>query len=185
MSKNVVTPKFRASYPKLFKAELNKLSNKMEYSVVALFKKGEDLSALKKAVEECLVEKLGADKSKWPKKLKTPFRDQGEKELDDGSMPVGYEKGAIFMTLKSSQKPGIVDKDVQPILDENEIYAGCYLKASVRPYYYDQAGNKGVAFGLQNIQKVADGEPLGGSRVSADQEFKPIEDAGDEANIWD
>lgn len=173
---NVMTPKFRVSYPNVFKAKRNDLNGKDEYSIVALFKKGEDLSALKKAVEDCLTEKLGADKSKWPKNLKSPFRDQGERE---GS---GYEAGATFINLKSSQKPGVVDANVQPIIDENEFYAGCYARATVRPYYYDQKGNKGIAFGLQNVQKVSEGEPLSG-RASATNEFAPV--ASTESNdMW-
>lgn len=179
---NVMTPAFRVSYPKVFKPEINQLSNKSEYSVVALFKKGEDLSALKKAAEEALVEKLGADKSKWPKNLKSPFRDQADREKD-GVMPNGYEKGAIFLTLKSTQKPGVVDSNVQPIIDEADFYAGCFARATIRASYYDHAGNRGVAFYLQNIQKVSNGEPLSG-RVSAENEFAPVAGASSDS-MWD
>jgi hypothetical protein len=175
---NVLTPKFRVSYPSLFKAKLNEMSNKHEYSVVAVFPKDADLSALKKAVTDVLIEKLGADKAKWPKNLKSPFRDQGEKEKD-GVLPNGYEAGAIFMTLKSAQKPGVVDANVQPIIDESEFYAGCWAHATIRPYYYDQKGNKGVGFGLQNVQKLSEGEPLSG-RVNAVSEFAPIATANDD-----
>lgn len=179
---NVIPPQFRVSYPNVFTPKLNDLNGKNEYSMVCLFKKGEDLSALKKAAEACLVEKLGADKAKWPKNLKSPFRDQGEKEKD-GALPDGYEEGAIFMTVKSSQKPGLVDANNQDIIDAAEFYAGCYARASLRPYYYDKKGNKGVAFGLQNIQKLADGESLGGSRVKASDEFEPVASAsGGSAN---
>lgn len=177
---NIKTPVFVSSYPKLFKPELNKLNNKNEYSVVALFKKGEDLSNLKKAAEEVLIENLGADKTKWPKNLKSPFRDQADKEKE-GVMPAGHEKGAVFLTLKTTQKPGVVDSNVQPIIDEAEFYAGCHAIASVRAGYYDHAGNKGVAFYLQNIQKVKDGEPLSG-RAKAETEFAPV--AGSES-LWD
>lgn len=177
---NVTTPKFRASYPKLFKPEKNDLNGKMEYSVVALFKKGEDLSKLKNACEQVLIDEFGADKSKWPKNLKSPFRDQADKEKD-GVMPPGYEAGALFVTLKSIHKPGVVDKNVQPIMDEAEIYAGCFLHATVRPYYYDQKGNKGIALGLQNIQKLEDGDPIGGGRAKAESEFAPVEGSGD---LW-
>lgn len=154
------------------------MSQKMEYSVVAVFKKGEDLTKLKNAVTEILTEKLGPDKTKWPKNLKSPFRDQGEREKD-GVLPNGYEHGAIFMTLKSSQKPGVVDANVQPIIDEAEFYAGCYAHATIRPYYYDSKGNKGVAFGLQNIQKLSDGEPLSG-RANATSEFAPVATPNDD-----
>lgn len=177
---NVMTPEFRVSYPKVFKPEVNQMSGKSEYSLVALFKKGEDLKALKAAAEEAIVEKLGADKSKWPKNLKTPFRDQEEREKD-GSMPSGYEKGAIFITLKSAQKPGLVDSNVQAIIDEAEFYAGCYARATVRAGYYDKAGNRGVAFYLQNVQKVKDGEPLSG-RAAAETEFAPVEGANED--MW-
>lgn len=170
-----MTPRFTVSYPKVFKAELNTLSGKMEFSTVALFKKGEDLSALKKAAEEVLIEKLGADKAKWPKGLKSPFRDQSDREKE-GVLPAGHVAGAIFMSLKTSNKPGVVNQDVQPIIDESEFYAGCVAQATVRAYYYDQKGNKGVAFGLQNLQKVAEGEPLSG-RSSPSEDFKPVEGA--------
>jgi hypothetical protein len=173
MSKNIMTPNFVASYPKLFKAELNEQSGKMEYSVVALFKKGEDLTALKKAAEEVIVAKFGADKSKWPKNLKSPFRDQAEREKE-GKLPAGHESGAFFMTLKSQYKPGVVDSEVQPIIVDGDVYAGCIMRATVRPYYYEKNGNKGVAFGLQNAQKVSDGTPIGGAKVSASDEFAPV-----------
>lgn len=168
MSENIMTPEFRVSYPSVFRAKKNELSGKEEYSIVALFKKGEDLSALKAAANKAIEAKWGSDKSKWPKNLRSPFRDQGEK---DGPQ---YEEGAIFMNLKSAQKPGLVDAKVQDIIDETEFYSGCYARATVRAYVYDQAGNRGVSFGLQNIQKLRDGEPLGGSRVKASSEFAPV-----------
>ena len=170
---SVVTPEFKMSYPNLFTPRMNDLNGKEEYSVVALFPKGADLSALKKAAEAAVIEKWGTDKTKWPKPLKTPFRDQAEREKD-GALPPGHEAGAIFMNLKSKQKPQVVDQNVQPILDTAEVYAGCIAKASVNAYAYDQKGNRGVAFGLGNIQKVRDGDPLGG-RTRAQDDFKAIE----------
>lgn len=171
------TPKFRVSYPKVFKPEINKLSKQPEYSLVALFPKGADLSKLKAAAKEAIIKKWGADPNKWPDNLRTPFRDQKEraKKLDDGRrvLPDGYEEGAIYINLKSKQKPGVVDQNVQPILDETEFYAGCYAVASLNAYAYDQAGNRGVAFGLNNIQKVADGDPFSG-RPKPEDDFAPI-----------
>lgn len=177
MSKNVMTPVFRASYPNLFKAKKNELNGKDEYSVVALFKKGEDLSVLMKAAEEALIEKWGADKTKWPQKLKSPFRDQAERgKIVDGKtvLPAGYEAGAIFLTLKSTQRPGVVDQSVQAILDPSAFYAGCFARATVRAATYDQAGNRGVSFYLQNVQLVKAGDPLSG-RPQAETEFAPVD----------
>lgn len=167
------TPVFRASYPKVFKAELNKLNGKMEFSVVALFPKTADLSALKKAAQDACIEKWGEDKTKWPKNLRSPFRDQGEKANDDGALPPGHEKGAIFMNFKSKNKPGVVDQNVQEIIDGTDFYPGCFAKAHVNAFAYDQAGNRGVSFGLNHIQKVKDGEPLDG-RTRVEDAFAPI-----------
>lgn len=172
---NVLTPPFRVSYPNVFKPRHNDLNGKDEYSVVALFKKGEDLSALKKAAEAAVIEKWGSDKSKWPTNLRSPFRDQKER-AKDGALPAGYEEGAIFINLKSSQRPGVVDQKVQDIIDESDFYAGCYARATIGAYAYDQKGNRGVAFGLGNIQKVKEGEPLG-NRTKATDDFAPIEGA--------
>src|SRR3990167_2275310 len=167
MSENVMTPEFRVSYPNLLEPRLNDLNGKMEYSVVALFKKGEDLSKLKVMAENAVVGRWGADKAKWPKTLRSPFRDQGERESD------GYEEGAVFINLKSNQRPGVVDANVQTIIDPSQVYPGCYGRATVRAYAYAQKGNSGVAFGLQNFQKTRDGESLSG-RTNAEQDFEAI-----------
>jgi hypothetical protein len=179
----VMTPKFRVSFPNVFKPKKNELSGKDEYSVMALFPKDADLTSLKKAAQEAIEEKWGKDRNKWPQNLKTPFRDQGEKaKFDEASgkkvLPVGHVEGAIFMNLKSSQRPGVVDQNVQDMIVETDFYAGCWARATVSAYAYDQKGNKGVAFGLQNIQKVAEGEPLSG-RLKAIDEFAPVEGAAE------
>lgn len=170
---NVLTPKFRVSYPSVLKPKLNELNGKQEYSLVALYDKNADLSGLKKAAQAALIEKFGSDQKKWPKNLKTPFRDQGEKEKD-GTMPSGMEKGAIFMTLRTTQKPGLVNQAREDIIDSSDFYAGCYARALVSCYAYSQKGNAGVAFGLQHVQKVSDGEPFG-NRVKVEDAFEAIE----------
>lgn len=171
---NLVTPKFRVSFPKVFKAEINKLNGKAEYSVVALFSKGEDMKALNAAVDAAINEKW-PDLAKRPKNLRMPLRDQGEK-AKEGQLPAGHAEGAMFLNLKSKNKPGVVDENVQPIIDESQFYPGCYAIASVSVYAYDQAGNRGVGIGLTNIQKVADGEPFSG-RPTAEATFKPVAQA--------
>lgn len=176
---NVTTPPFRVSYPNLFQPKKNELNGKDEYSVVALFPKDADLSKLKAAAQDAIVKKWGPDKAKWPQNLRTPFRDQGER-AKDGKLPGGYEAGAIYLNLKSSMRPGIVGPDVQPIMDQTEIYAGCWARALVNVYAYDQKGNRGVSFSLQHIQKLKDGDPLGG-RMRVEDAFTPVasEEPGD------
>lgn len=179
---NIHTPEFKVSWPKVFKPELNELSGKMEYSVVALFPKGADLSKLKAAAKALVEEKWGTDQSKWPKKadgspgIRLPFKKQSLTRLNKEGKTVdnpGHEEGAEMMDFKTTAKPGVVDQNVQPILSEAEFYAGCFAVASVRPFYYDTKGNRGVSFGLQNIQKTKEGDPLSG-RARPETEFAPI-----------
>jgi hypothetical protein len=196
MSTPIMTPNFRASYVKLLKAEKNNLNGKMEYSVVALFPKEADLAQLKKAALDACVKKWGADKNKWPQKnpvtgqggVRSPFRDQAERgkvseETGQLVLPPGYVAGAIFINLKSEQKPGVVDENVQDIIDPSKLYSGCWLRATVNAYAYENKGNAGVAFGLNNVQKMRDDEPIGGNRTKATDDFAPIAGAGPAAAV--
>ena len=74
------------------------------------------------------------------------------------------------MNAKSNTRPGVVDKKKVPIVDEEEVYSGCWAIVSVTFYAYDVSGNKGVACGLNNIMKFKDDDHLGG-RVSAESDF--------------
>jgi hypothetical protein len=173
---NVITPEFRVSYPQVFRAKRNDLNGKDEYSIVCLFPKNADLSVLNAQIAAAATEKWGADKAKWPKGLRSPLRDQAEKEKD-GKLPDGMEAGAKFMTMRSTQRPGLVDGNRQAIIDETDFYAGCYARAQVRAFAYDQKGNRGVSFGLQNLQKMRDGDPLSG-RQKAEDAFEAVAGAG-------
>lgn len=161
--KSLLTPEFRVSFPYVFKPQ-KPLSpgGKEKYTITMLFPKGEELKAMKAAAQAVLVEKYGEDQAKWPKGIRSPFKDQGDKEYE------GYEAGAICITANSDQRPGLVDQNVQDIIEERQFYPGCYARAEVRPFVYETKGdnggilNRGVSFGLQNIQKLREGDPLGG-----------------------
>lgn len=176
MSK-VNTPTFRVAYPNVFKARKNDLNGNDEFSLVALFALDADLSELKAAAMEAATKKWGEDRSQWPTGLKTPFRDQGDKKKKNSEgimvLPDGYVEGAIFLTLRSTQKPGVVDQQVQEIIDTSEFYGGCYAIASINAFAYDQKGNRGISFGLGNVQKIKDGDPFG-NRTKAKDDFAPI-----------
>lgn len=185
---NAKTPKFRVSYPQVFEPKKNDLNGKMEYSVMAVFPKGADLSALKKAAEEEIEKKLGKDRAKWPKNLRSPFRPHEDRMKTDEVtgkeyLPEPFEAGGFWMNLKSTQKPQLVDQQVKHISDQSSFYPGCWAIASVNSFYYDQKGNKGISFGLGNLQKVADGDPLSG-RTKAEDDFAPVEssDSGADTN---
>lgn len=172
----VTTPFFRVAYPNIFKSKTNDLNGKEEFSLVALFPKNADLSPLKASIQQVITVKWGSDKSKWPTNFKNPLRDQGERgKIINGKkvLPNGYEEGAIFVTLKSSERPGVVDQKLQPILDASEFYAGCWARATIRPYAYSQKGNNGTAFWLIHLQKTKEGDPISG-RSKAEDDFSPI-----------
>lgn len=111
--------------------------------------------------------KLGG---RLPANLKQPLRDGDEERPDDEAY-----KNAYFINANSKDKPQIVDKNVNPILDQSEVYSGCYGRASLTFYAFNSNGNKGIACGLGNIQKLADGEPLGGKARAVD-EFATADD---------
>lgn len=131
----------------------------------------EDKDVIKAINEAVEAAKKAAIVSKWggkePKKLDLPLRDGDEKEDEV------YE-GCYYLNAKCSTRPGIVDRDREPITDGDEIYSGVYAVVSVTFFGYDVSGNRGVACGLNNVMKAKDGERLGG-RVSADTEFNGVE----------
>lgn len=94
--------------------------------------------------------------------IKLPLRD-GDIERDDEAY-----KGHYFINANSTTAPQIVDRAVKPILDRSEVYSGCYARVSLNFYAFNSNGNKGIACGLGNIQKIRDGESLGGKTTAAD-----------------
>ena len=95
--------------------------------------------------------------------LKTPLRDGDKERPDDPAYANAY-----FINANSGTAPGIVDADCNPILERSEIYSGIYGRASITFYAFNSNGNKGIACGLNNIQKLRDGEPLGGKSRAED-----------------
>lgn len=82
---------------------------------------------------------------------------------------------AYFINANSSTAPGIVDADRQQIIDRSEVYSGVYGRASINLYAFNTNGNKGIACGLNNLQKIRDGEPLGG-KSRAEDDFDTEDD---------
>lgn len=105
--------------------------------------------------------------------IKTPLRDGDTERPDDPNYA-----GAYFVNANSATAPGIVDADCQPILTRSEVYSGVYGRASISFYAFNSNGNRGIACGLNNLQKLRDGEPLGG-RASAESDFADDDDDED------
>ena len=172
--RKVTTPRFRASFVWAFKPQppMEGSTGEPKYGVTMLFdeaaRKTPQYEAMKKlavhAAREKFGDKLKPDGKGWFIGLRNPFRDGAEKsELE------GYE-GMTFASATSKMQPGIVDQTLNRIISEDDYYSGCYSRATVTAYGYDKAGNKGVAFGLQNLQKLGDDENFTG-HVAAEEDF--------------
>ena len=170
MATKVITGKVRFSYVNIFRSRAFREGQDAKYSICLLIPK-EDKTTLAKiaaamddAVQEGISSKWGGKK---PKNLHLPLRDGDLERADEAPE---YE-GMMFLNANSTTKPGIVDKDLNEILDPDEVYSGCWGRASINFFAYDSNGNRGVGVGLNNIQKLKDGERLGASRASAESDF--------------
>lgn len=102
--------------------------------------------------------------------IKTPLRDGDLERPDDAAY-----QNAYFVNANSPHKPGVVDANRQEIIDTSELYSGIYGRASISFYAFNSNGNKGIACGLNNLQKLRDGEPLGGL-TRAEDDFATEDD---------
>jgi hypothetical protein len=171
----VITPKATLSYPHLDQPQKpQKPTDKPKYSATFVFAPGTDLSSLEKAV-------MAAGEEKWPGKfaemvriqaVRLPFRKDAEAK--------GYPAGSIFVNTRSEQKPGAVYSHAAPGSDKpatipddkirEELYPGAQVLGQIRAFSYDNSGNRGVSFALNNIQKIGDGERLD-NRQAATEAF--------------
>lgn len=174
MNKNVktkvVTGIVRLSYEHVWEpASINGGEPKYSASLIIPKSDKKTVAAIEAAVDAAIEEGIGKFGGKKPNKamLKLPLRD-GDVEREDEAY-----KDSFFVNANSRTAPQVVDRAVKPILDRSEVYSGCYIRASVTFYSFNSNGNKGVACGLNNIQKVRDGEPLGG-RANAEDDFTAL-----------
>ncbi|MBR1810132.1 MAG: DUF2815 family protein [Clostridia bacterium] len=169
----VVTGKVRLSYANVWEpASINGGTPKYSVSLIIPKTDTKTIDLINAAVDNAI--KQGAAKfgGKIPNRaaLKLPLRD-GDTERDDEAY-----KGAYFVNANSTTAPQIVDTAVQPILDRNEVYSGCYARVSINFYAFNSNGNRGIACGLGNIQKISDGEALGGKSTAAEDFATDMDD---------
>lgn len=154
---------------------------------------GPNQPAMKAEVMKILVKQLGAN---WPEEVKKtkgdggplyrlPFRNGAADDckIADPKAPGGFRwkpglgPGTVYVRAASEFKPGVINGAKQEIMNPQEAYGGAYYRCQVHAYWYDVKGNKGVTFGLDNVQLVRDGEPFGG-RQKAEDAFDAIEVPG-------
>lgn len=172
-STKVITGLVRFSYAHVFEPSAIEEGQEKKYSVSILIPKDDKktISKIEDAIAAALEEGKAKFGGKIPRSYKNPLRDGDEERPDDEN----YE-GHMFVNANSSRKPGLVDKNLDPIIDKDDFYSGCYGRASVNFYAFNVSGNKGIACGLNNLQKLKDGERLSGGGASAEEDFGTDDD---------
>lgn len=166
----VVTGKVRLSYCHIFEPFSNDPDKEPRYSVTILIPKKDKITldkiykAEEAAKEDGKSSKFGG---KIPANLSSIIHD-GDEEADLDRNP--EYAGHMYMSISSKTRPGIVDQDLNPILDSTAVYSGCYARVAMNAFAYNTSGKKGVSFGLNNIQFLEDGDPLGG-RTRPEDDF--------------
>ena len=160
----VVTGKVRFSFCHVFQPYAGIEGATPKYSVSIIIPKSdkETIAKINKAFEETKAGAAGIFGGAVPKLLKGGLRDGDLEREGDPAYANSY-----FINANSAQKPGVVDADLNPIMDANEFYSGCYGRASITFYPYNAPAAKGIACGLNNVMKMEDGEKLGGSTSAA------------------
>lgn len=151
-------------------ASINGSDPKYSLSIIIPKSDKKAIKKVKDAIQRATQENKDKFGGKVPANLKNPLRDGDVDREEDDAYANSY-----FINANSKVKPGIVDADLNPILDQSEFYSGCYGRVSLTFYGFNVNGNRGIAAGLQNIMKTADGEPLGG-RSSAEDDFGDEDD---------
>lgn len=182
-STKVVTGKVRLSYPTLFKARAAEEGQDPKFSVEILIPKSDTKTIAKiRKAQNAAATAPGADKKlgnvvptwgdeKFPgKKFTDTLRDGDDEDESDGRPE---RAGHWFMNIRSSAqyKPGVVDKDLDNVIDESEVYGGVYARVSMTAFAFSTQGNKGVSFGLNSVQVLGYGEPFGAPREDAAETF--------------
>ena len=171
LNTKVITGKIRLAYANIFIARAMEEGQEAKYSLCVLIPKGDKatIDKINSAIENAKISGVTILGDITDGDFKTPMRD-GDEERPDQSEYLGH----YFINATSKLKPGIVDKSLKEIVDSTKVYSGCYGRVSLNFYAFNQGGNKGIGCGLQNLQKLAEGEPLS-TRATAEEDFEDVD----------
>ena len=183
----VVTGRGRLSYCHIWEKYANEEGQTPKYSLAFLIPKSDTatINKIKAAVEAAAAlgrEGVWKDKNGKippPAKIKLPLRD-GDVEKEDAAYA-----GHYFFNASSGNKPGVVDAARNEVINKEDVYSGCFGRISVNFYPFNKSGNVGVGCGLNNIQKLGDGEPLAGGTRAEDDFADEFEGTGSGATTSD
>lgn len=154
----ITTPEFRLVFPNLFTPRAFEGSTAEKYSCIMVFPKTADLTEMREMCKAAFREKFPQGASG----ARDPFRDGNEKVAEWGEA----FRDAIYVRASSTLKPGVCDRAKALITDPDTVYSGQYARARVHAFAYNVTGNKGVSIGLDAVQILRDGEPLGGGSAA-------------------
>lgn len=173
-------------FPRVFKDTADKNDDgTLSYNMQILIPKSDKASvrAIMAAIKKVGEAKWGTS---W-KKVRSPLRDgdaEADEPTEDGSTKgdkYPERNGHYFLNARSNKPVAVVDRGLSPIVDSDEVYAGCKVKASLTFYPYSTSGNNGVGVGLNGIQKIADGDPIGGGgKPSVEAMFDALDEDDDD-----
>lgn len=171
-----ITPKGILSFPTFFEPRAAQPGGEPRYSGLLIFdekaQRSKEFKELQNGVMEAATDKFG---KKLPGNLRLPFR-KGEEKPD----LIGFEPGTLFISAWSKNKPGLIDVDNAEIFDKSEIWAGQLARFYVRPFGYENSGNKGVSLLLEHVKIVKADMPRIDGRKTASEVFGEVEEDDDE-----
>lgn len=202
-TESIVTSPFRLAFPEVFAPKAAAEGGKEKYSITMLFPAdgsllipsmpGEGVIALRRLALAAVKEKWGEDKAKWPANLRSlDFRSYCSPNGKDG-WPVrdgdlvewdGFE-GQVFVRAASQFRPGMVNPKLQAIINPEDVFGGLICRAQINAYAYDTNGNRGVTFGLNNLQILKDDGTVFGGKQNAADVFDAFGEAGGAASTGD
>lgn len=195
-TENIITAPFRLAFPEVFEPKAAIAGGKSKYAITMLFPKdgsalipsmtGNGVLELRKLALAAVKEKWGEDKAKWPANLKaldfknyiSPTGKDGWPLRDGDMFDWDGFAGNIFTRASSGFQPGVVNGKLQAIINKSDVYGGLICRAQINAYAYDSNGNKGVTFGLNNLQILKDDGTMFGGRQNPAEAFDAFGDAG-------
>lgn len=194
---SIISIPFRLAFPEIFSPKSSVEGGKEKYSITMLYPAsgaplipsmpGDGVLELRKLALAAIKDKWGDDRQKWPASIKAidlktyvsltgkdgwPIRSGSEVDWD------GFAD-MVFARASSQFPPGIVDQKLHPIIDKTAVYGGLLCRAQINCYAYDNAGNRGISFGLNNLQILKDDGVVFGSKQNAAEVFDAFAASGD------
>jgi len=170
-SRKLVTEEFRSSFAFVHEARAMNEGDEPKYSIQMIFDKSNDkaIKGIVQVLANAAAIKWGEDTSKWPKMKYNPMTVDTEMD-EEGNLDM-VEKhlhGKCTLNARNKNKPGLVGPDAKPLMDADDFYSGCFARASLGCFAYENSGNKGVSLSLNNLMKTKDGDRLDGHSKAED-----------------